>query len=60
MGCLGDHAIAHNQNVFIFANNIFLHLDGPTEQFWTPLGIVLKPQSDIHDSGHNSPRFIPI
>ena len=49
MGCHGDHAIAHNQNVFIFCKQYFLHLDGPTEQFWTPLGIVLRVQGTFHN-----------
>ena len=40
MGCLGDHAIAHNQ-MCLFLQTIFLAFRWPTGQFWTPLGIVL-------------------
>ena len=35
MGCHGNHEISYNQNAFIFEDNIFWHLSGPIEQFYT-------------------------
>ena len=35
MGCHENHELSYNQRAFIFEENIFLYLSGPTEQIYT-------------------------
>ena len=35
MGCHENHGISYHQRIFIFKDNIFLHLCGPNEQIYT-------------------------
>ena len=35
MFCHKNHEISYNQRAFIFEDNIFLHLSGPSEQIYT-------------------------